>query len=332
MNKKWLWNTLRFIFVVAIFGYLYKSGQLDFSTLKGVLVRPGLFAIAIVFLFTGALISVERWRILLQAHNHPIRFGTATKLTFIGFFFSTAIPGSVSGDIIKAYYLTRGQEQKTRLVTTIVFDRLLGLYTMVMVAVISVLLTYTNYRTNGSMDFWIQPSIKMLGISILLFFLFLTIIGIIFMSKKLRQSRLVEYILTRMPFHKTVTNIYDAVHHYGHKTGLTIRAIIVSLISQIPLFIGIWCLSEVLNIELESFISYLFALPVCMLINSIPIAPGGLGVGEAGFQGIFLLFGSDKGAALAVLFHVVFFILAIGFGGMIYLFSDVSRSKINPKT
>ena len=66
---------------------------------------------------------------------------------------------------------------------------------------------------------------------------------------------------------------------------------------------------------------------VCLQSCHIPLAPGGLGVGEAGFQGIFLLFGSHQGAEAAILFHAIFFILAIGVGGLIYIVSDLSYSK-----
>jgi len=71
----------------------------------------------------------------------------------------------------------------------------------------------------------------------------------------------------------------------------------------------------------------LFVLPVSLLINAIPLAPDGLGVGEAGFQGIFLFFGLDKGAEVAILFHAVFFIFAIGLVGLLYLFSNLSYEK-----
>jgi uncharacterized membrane protein YbhN (UPF0104 family) len=55
-----------------------------------------------------------------------------------------------------------------------------------------------------------------------------------------------------------------------------------------------------------------------MLINAIPAAPGGLGVGEIGFGAVFALFGSGKGVELAVLYHAVSIALALGVGGAIY--------------
>ena len=158
-------------------------------------------------------------------------------------------------------------------------------------------------------------------------FLALTVAALLFMSKRLRNSSLIEYLLMKMPFHQTITRIYDAIHHYGTKPWMTFKAGLLSILIQIPGFAGIWILTKVLNIQALSLLDYLIALPVCVVINAIPIAPGGIGVGEAGFRQIFLVFGSNEGAELAFLFHVVFFLIAIGFGGFLYIFSDFSQKK-----
>ena len=83
-----------------------------------------------------------------------------------------------------------------------------------------------------------------------------------------------------------------------------------------------------LDVLSTSKTDYLIVFPVGLLINAIPLAPGGLGIGEYGFQCIFLLFGSDMGAELGILFHAVIFILSIGLGGLVYMFSNISRREI----
>jgi uncharacterized membrane protein YbhN (UPF0104 family) len=143
-----------------------------------------------------------------------------------------------------------------------------------------------------------------------------------------RRYRFIEIMLDKMPFRESVARIYEAVQQYGQKLRLTLIAIVVSILAQIIIFFGIWSLSTILKINLSSVIDYFIAFPVCMVINSIPLAPGGLGVGEAGFHGVFLLFGSDKGAELAILYHMIFFAQRIGLGGVVYLFSDFSKDKL----
>jgi uncharacterized membrane protein YbhN (UPF0104 family) len=105
---------------------------------------------------------------------------------------------------------------------------------------------------------------------------------------------------------------------------LAFKALLLSCVSQLVVFIGMYCLGVVLSVDKLSVTDYLFILPVGFVVNSIPLAPGGLGIGEAGFSALFLLFGSPEGAEFGLLFHIIFFILALGIGGLIYLFTDLS--------
>ena len=324
MNKRWIWNISRFFIVAAIFFYLYKNDLFEPAKLTKAIERIDLFIAAILLILFSSFIAAQRWRFLLIIQNISIGLWLTIKLTFIGFFFSTALPGAVSGDIIKAYYITKGEQQKEVLITSILFDRLLGLYTMILVAVLTLLFSSIYDKLLGQQGIWPQPYMKELGIFILSLFLFLTILGKLFMSKSAKSSSFIERNLLKLPFNKTIIKVYDSVHHYGKKPGLTFQAIILSIVAQIPLFAGLWCIAILLNINEMTILDYLIALPVCLLLNAIPLAPGGLGVGEAGFREIFLLFGSHEGAELAFLFHVIFFILAIGLGGLVYLFSDIS--------
>ena len=278
-------------------------------------------------MLAGLLVSVQRWRVLLNIQGFSIDVVTALKLTLVGFFFSTAMPGAVSGDIIKAYYLAKGQEQKSKLISTVVIDRLLGLYTIILSAAMAIAVAILSDYLSGRQTIWSRPSLKIVVLFIGILFCVLNLAGIIFTSKGMKGSRLAQKIIERMPFHEKVRGIYNAVYQYGQKPKLASVALLLSIASQMFMFAGIWCLVILLKIETLVPLNFLLAISVGLLFNAIPLAPGGLGVGEMGFQGIFLLFGSNKGAELALLFHAVIFIIAIGAGGPTYLFSDISRGK-----
>jgi len=327
LNKKLAWTSLRFILVVGIFVYLYTTDQLDPDKLKLAFERTDLFAAGTVLIFLGALFAVQRWRLLLHAQNVFLSLWAAIKLTFVGFFFGIALPGTFSGDIVKAYFLAKGEQQKAALITSIFFDRLLGLYTLFFIATQAVIISFLYSAITEQYGVWSRPYVVSLGFFICISFVFLTVIGILSMSKKLRDSRVVKYIFTRVPFRETVSGIYDTIQQYRHNPRLTFNAFILSLVAQIITYAGMFCIALLLKITVLAPIDYLFVLPVGSLINAIPLAPSGLGIGEAGFRKIFLLFGSQEGAELAVIFHAIFFMLSLGFGGGVYLFSDLSKSK-----
>ncbi len=329
MNKRWIWTALRFGFVAAIFLYLHNTGQLDLGKLKLVFKRIDLFILATTLIFLGALFAVQRWRLLLHAQNVFLSLWAAIKLTFVGFFFGIALPGTFSGDIVKAYFLAKGEQQKAVLITSIFFDRLLGLYTLFFIATQAVIISFLYSAITEQYGVWSRPYVVSLGFFICISFVFLTVIGILSMNKKLRDSRVVKYIFTRVPFRETVSGIYDTIQQYRHNPRLTFNAFILSLVAQINTYAGMFCIALLLKITVLAPIDYLFVLPVGSLINAIPLAPGGLGVGEAGFREMFRLFGSEEGAELAVIFHASFFMLSLGLGGLVYLFSDLSKTKVN---
>ena len=321
------WNFLRILIVVSIFFYLYATGQLDIGKLGRVWKRPELLGLAAFLVILSTLIATQRWRVLLKAQEFELGLGSAIRLSLIGFFFSAAIPGAVSGDMVKAYYLAKGKEEKERLFTSVIFDRFLGLYSMFLVASLAVLSIVILGKTAGNQVVWPNADAKILAIFISVTFLCITLFWGLFMTERLKRTRLMAFILNSGPFHETLAKMYDAMREYGRKPGMTLNAMFLSLAAQFCLYFAMWCLALLLEIGELNFMQYLFALPVGFVINAIPLAPGGLGVGEAGFRGIFLLFNFNKGAELAMLFHAIFFLLALGLGGMAYLVSDLSNTK-----
>ncbi len=316
-------SVIKLVIVAAIFYFLYRTGRLDLSALAEVFGRVDFFAPVLSLFLVGYLFQVKRWVVLLAAQDIVIPFSTAFKLTMIGTFFNLTIPGSVSGDIVKAYYLAKGQRRKTALVTTILFDRLLGLYAMMAVGLFAGMIMFSRaWITGQSLAGW-SPHIKALMLFVIAFFTGMTVVGAAFMSERLNKSRLTVVLLTRLPFHETVVKIYNTIHRFGRKPRDAATAFFYSLLSQLAWYVALWFVADALGVTELSKAQYVFALPVCFLINAIPLAPAGLGIGELGFGAVFALFGSDMGDELALVYHAIVFIYGLGLGGIIYLLSDM---------
>jgi len=322
MAKRSILNSLKFLLVVGIFVYLYRAGHFDVTKLTKVFDSPGLFVSALFLMLLSIVLAVERWRLLLKIQNIQIGYWRATQLTFIGLFFSIVIPGASSGDLVKAYYLAKGQSRKTAPVMSIIFDRLLGLYTIILIAVFAILFGFIKETASAQPGLLSQPYARPLVLFVLGLFGGLTVLAAVFMNKRISGAWM-EKLIAKLPLSATIDRIYHAVHQHGSNPDLTFKAFIMSLVAQIPGYAGMWCLVSIFGTQTLAVSDFLIALPICFLVNSIPLAPGGLGVGEAGFRTILLLVGFQFGAELAVLFHTEFFILAIGAGGLIYLFSDI---------
>lgn len=319
MNRRLLWDIVKFVAVAAVFAVLYKTGKIDFDTLWLATASPWLVFIAALFIFIAVVFTVERWRRLLWAVDVHIGFGAAFNLTLIGMFFSIALPGAVGGDIVKAYYLSKGQSQRAALVTTVIFDRLLGLYTMIVMGTLAGAAVWAYVWFSGSPPQWWSGGVQALIGFIFALFAGFTGGGALFMSDSMSRTRFMKKLMEVAPFREKTEKIYSSIRRFGDNRSLALTAFGISFISQFFLYGSIWVLAVALELNELTVAQFLFVIPVCLLINAIPAAPGGLGVGEIGFGAVFSLFGSNKGVELAVIYHAVSITISILLGGVIYL-------------
>ena len=322
--KKILSRIFKITLVCGIFVFLYRSGQFDISKLRLIFDNPFLFTLSAFLIFSGSLFAVDRWRILLLVCDIKLDFITAAKLTFAGFFYSSFIPGAVSGDIIKAYYLAKGKSDKTKLVMTVFLDRIIGLYTLFLGAFAVIPILIINQLVFGSETIRLIYQLKALVSFILLVFATMSVVGYFAIKIDIKNFLVMNNLLYRLPLQHQIGKVLDAVHQYNNTPILLLMAILYSLSGQIFLYAGIWCLGNLLQIDLHLSL-YFLILPICLIINAIPVAPGGIGVGEAGFSTIFQLVGSGEGAELALLFHFIVFFFSVCLGGIVYSLFDFSE-------
>src|SRR5690242_16977115 len=100
----------------------------------------------------------------------------AFQLTMIGNFFNIALPGAVSGDFVKAFYV--GKEirgQRARAFGSILFDRVAGLSALVLVSALATILGYPRY--NGTRMFSaILPMVTIAGACVIAFYGYLFLV------------------------------------------------------------------------------------------------------------------------------------------------------------
>jgi len=111
--KKSLIFGLKLALAAGIIGLFVCGGQLNLSSIKRVLTtQPGWLAAGGLALGGPILLGAWRWQILLAAQEVKIGYFLALRLTFVGMFFSTFIPGSTGGDLVKAYYVWRAADPR----------------------------------------------------------------------------------------------------------------------------------------------------------------------------------------------------------------------------
>src|SRR4051812_43942172 len=98
---------LKVLLVVLLLYFLSRKGMLSMADTGKAFTRPERIIPGMVAVFLTHLLSMVRWQFLLRAQSFDLRWSRTFQLTFVGNFFNIALPGSVSGDVVKAYYVSK---------------------------------------------------------------------------------------------------------------------------------------------------------------------------------------------------------------------------------
>lgn len=320
MLKTFILTTLKILVAAGLIGWLLQSGKLDFSLLKDLLAHPAAIVFAAALAIFNFLLISYRWKNILTARSSShIPVTGIFWITWIGQFFSSVLPGSVSGDLVKLLYVQKYDStfSKKFIFATILIDRIIGLAALILMVGLSSLLFSGHILENAPA---MEPLLK---INYLLSGL--VILGIIVF---ILFPHFVEALFIRFEriFLPTVWNKIGALWNdlVSIKKQL-LQGLCVSFFVQ---FIGVlifWFLIHPFVEGKMDFIQALAFIPLGVMTLALPVAPSGLGVGHAIFQKLFEFSGIDNGASLFNLFFVV--TLAVNVLGAIpYL---LTRSKRN---
>jgi len=269
------------------------------------------------------LISIFRWWYLLREVDIPIPFWSAFKLTFIGFFFNSAVPGLTGGDLVKAFYIAREKKgARARAFMSVLVDRVIGLFALGLLAG-AVLISQIG-----------NPDFRVASLIVFIFLGIATLTGAIFLSGRLRRFVRLEAIIARLPGKAShiVAEIDQAVVIYRHHVRAVIVAIGLSLLNHVSLGLMAIGIGRSLGIDIPA-VQFFILVPVCMMVASIPLLPGGWGLREGAFAVFFGGVGVavTRATALSVLIGLSQLAWSL-LGGIFFLMSPNRASQEDLKT
>jgi glycosyltransferase 2 family protein len=301
---------VRFAFGVAILLYLWKAGAIDFRDFDKLLTQWPLSLAAIAVLFLDIYLMAVRTRMLLRPQGLHLSIGTAVRLTLVSSWFAMFSPGAAGGDIAKIFYATRqAAGRRAEIAVVLLFDRAIGLFSLFLIPVLLAPFLLTATQGAPQLRQLLAVTAAIAAITLLAFILaiFNDPIRNLFLRRNLRPDSKQGWLLR-------ATLTLSAYRNH-------IRTLLLSLVLAIVdncLVIVITSLAlEILN---PAALSAKLALvvPLGTIANSLPLTPGGLGVGEAAFNKVFALAGLSLGAEALVCSRIWRAITAIP-GLLIYL-------------
>lgn len=286
-------NVLKISIVAALLWWMISSGKLDLAAMRIFVTTPSIVICGVtVWLLGPVLLGTWRWWLLLKGAGLKCGFGRAIFLQLIGFFFNTAMPGAVGGDIVKAIYIVRDQESpsgKTPAMLSVLLDRIVGLIGLFAMGAAAALFNYDLMMNNAATRHLMNGlALVMLGA--------LVFLGFVFVPYKDGKDPFAKFLNRGWPGFNILKGIYGALRTYRDHAGIIFGTIGISILIQF-LFIGYMGLVG-MEMYPGQFDPRMLppVFPFGVLVTAVPLAPGGLGVGHAAFEKLFQLVGLPGGA------------------------------------
>ena len=278
-------------------GYVLHSRMIDFDALKTVLLSPRNLGVAAFFFTLSAICCALRWHLLSQVQRLSLSRFTMFELIMIGNFFNTFMPGSVGGDVIKAWYVAgREPARKMRAVFTMFLDRVVGLAVIVFYSAIT-LLFYLDWLPA-------HPELRWLATLIWAFTACSILGGTAFFIAG--RARWVERLVDKLKPWPWVYHLAEGTLAYRGEVRVVGQSLLLSAISIFGMNLLYKVQGDLLGIPMD-LAHYFFIVPITMVVSAVPILPGGIGVGQVAFYKLFQWCGManpEQGATLCTVMQI----------------------------
>lgn len=279
----------KLVLAVSLLLWMLGDGRLDATQLGIFTERPMLAVLALVYWVVGPLLLASlRVRILLICAGYRLTILRSIWLQLTGFFFTTVMPGSLGGDFVKVFYLIRDNpgRDKSSLLWAILFDRIVGMCGLFVVGAI--------FITADLKALWEIPLLRPL---ILVVYGYLVgFCAFLVVLRAMRSDAGIADLGHRAGVAAKLYQFITACRIYRDRMPAVLLSVLLSTISHglsfvlfVALAWGIW--GHPGHVD-----SLAAVFPVGMLITTLPLSPGGLGVGHLAFDQLFRMTSMSDGA------------------------------------
>ncbi len=329
--KKHLPVILKLLFAAAIIYYMVGTGKLNLHEIAHVAGKKMMIVKVVLTILTSYFLINIRWYYLLIWQGISVSFNAVTRITCIGFFFNSFMPGSIGGDLVKAFYVVKDNKGlRTRAFMTIIIDRILGLEALMLVAFAAFIANYKIISSN--------PQLKALALAIGFYILCSMVAAAAVFSRRIKHFFIAigaEKLLDFLPKKEILKKIYAALHIYSDQKTRLVKVLAISILSHILTILMFYTIGREMGESLVTLTSYFTAVPAGLIALSLPIAPAGIGIGQGAFYNIFLWFGAGTGAIGATIITVYQLIIISVNSLFVFVYlsnkKDLKKALLNAK-
>lgn len=276
-------------------------------------------------------VSALKWGVLLRAAGIDLPRLRLLTYQWMAEFFNNFLPAQVGGDVMRGYAVAVDTRRRADAAASVLIDRFIGLM---------IFMVFSAIFSNAVL-IWGKPDGRPFSPEGAIFMRFaaigstaaaLALLVVVATLLSRRLKRLMERLLGRLPFHDRTLPLWEKLAaafdvYRSHPTALLLTAagstVIVLLTS-----INIWLIAQAIQPGSISLLEVLVINPIIVFaLIVVPLSPGGLGVRQVSFAGLFLFMGAgyELGTAVGLLQQFIGYIVSIP-GGILWVRSGRNRA------
>ncbi len=279
------------------------------SSIEG--AKFSILLLAFLLHFIGLFLSSVRWKVLLTAQ------GVQSKLLFlfqsylVASFINHFLPSTIGGDSVRTFDSWKLGENKEKAFAVVILDRFLGLLTLLIFAIISML--FSNDITDVIPWIHIWTAVFSIGALLLIWFMMSPPLDFFSHLKKTKKGivgKVAGFI------HK----IDVAFSQFADKKSSLLTALFLSFLLQFNVVLYYYAISVALGLNVQ-LIDFFLVVPLTIFVTMIPISLNGIGLRENALFLFLAPFGVLQSQAIAFAWLEYGMLLILGLvGGVIYIF------------
>jgi uncharacterized membrane protein YbhN (UPF0104 family) len=328
-KKRILINSLKLAFGAGLFAWVIGANWQPSAGgnpgLGEALARPMQWlplCLAAAFYLTGLLSTFIRWYFLVRAQDLPFTPVNAARLGLVGFSLNTLLPGSIGGDLFKAAFLAREQSRRTVAIATVLLDRAVGLWGLIwlvtLAGIVFLFLGNPALTANATVRGYAYTVFGTTGASLIIWFLLGTL-------PQARADRFAGRLAQIPRIGHSAAEFWRAFWLYRCKGASVAFAVLLAIFNHTCLVFAFYFAAHVFQepgaeAGIPTLAQHFLLVPLAQAIQTLPLSPGGVGVGEFVYGKLYELAGSAEstGVLAALAFRLLILVLAMA-GYLVYL-------------
>lgn len=231
------------------------------------------YALSLVCMGMSLLIGAWRWRMALRMQGLPLQTARVLEISLIAHFFNSFLLGSTGGDLLKAYYAAREtHHKKAEAVTTVIVDRMIGLFAMLAFAAAFWWPNRNLFIADSRLFLAGSTILAMAGAASL--FLYLA-----WRASRIPQFRTFLANLPEFPGKVALLKFAQTFTEFSGNPSFLLRSLTASMLLNLTVVAQFMILARGLGFHVDPAFQC-FLIPAIITISAIPITPSGLGIRE----------------------------------------------------